>query len=196
MAEVGGDAVAFGLRVEGVPVGAVDAAVLADDGGDDVHRAVQGPDRGPPAAVRVAFRGEAGRGDQTLGDVGPLGVSQIRVARVGAHRAQPHRPLGRPGADPCGRGVQDTATENLLRIAEEGELLTRSAIVGTDQPGPQPVAGVIVPVEGGNQCGSGGGALQVGDHGVPSQAVGGARRAGWQQEDPQIGRFGPAGDRW
>src|SRR5262249_47731410 len=90
VAEFGGGAGARGLDVEGVAVGAVDVSVLAHDGGDDVHRPVAVADCRPPAAVPVAGGGEPGRGDQAPGHVGPLGVAQVRVARVGAHRTHPH----------------------------------------------------------------------------------------------------------
>ncbi|MEV0188290.1 hypothetical protein AB0I39_07115 [Kitasatospora purpeofusca] len=82
-----------GVVGKGIPEGAVDAAVLANDGGDDVHLAVESADRGPPAAVGIAFGGEPGCGDQAPCDVGPLGVGQVLVARIGAHRAHPHGPL-------------------------------------------------------------------------------------------------------
>lgn len=39
VAEFGGDAVALGLQLEGVAVSVVHAAVLADEGGHDVHQA-------------------------------------------------------------------------------------------------------------------------------------------------------------
>lgn len=108
VAELGGDAAALGLQVEGVAVGVVDAAVLAGEGGHDVHQAGLVAHGDPPAGVRIAVRGDAGGRHHPAGHLGPLRVGQVGVPGVGADRADPHRPLGRAGPealDGCVEGV-------------------------------------------------------------------------------------------
>ncbi|WP_210524784.1 hypothetical protein [Streptomyces scabiei] len=196
MAEFGGNAVALGLQVEGVAVGVVDAAVLAGEGGHDVHLPCLVAQSDPPAGVRVAVRGDAGGRHHPAGHLGPLRVGQVGVPGIGADRADPHRPLGRAGSealDGCVKGVGQIRQR--VGLVEHLDLDT--VAVPGDQAGVEVVAALARPVQIREQTGGVVGALQVGDHGVYLEGEWrtGARVAEPSgREDPQNPRFGPAGD--
>ncbi|MEV5952503.1 hypothetical protein AB0M11_01775 [Streptomyces sp. NPDC051987] len=147
--------------MEGVAEGVVDAAVLAGEGGHDVHQAGLVAHGDPPAGVRIALRGDAGGRHQPAGHLGPLRVGQVGVSGIGADRADPHRPLGRSGPealDGCVEGVGQ-----VRRRVGLGEHLDRGAVaVSRDQVGG---AALARPVHICEQAGGVAGALQVGDHG-------------------------------
>ena len=84
------DAAAFGLGAAGFVVQAGPAAVLADEGGDDVDVVVGVPDGCPPAGVLVAVGGDAGGGDHAAGDGRPVLVGQDRVLRGGPYGQVPY----------------------------------------------------------------------------------------------------------
>ncbi|WP_328697443.1 hypothetical protein [Streptomyces sp. NBC_00342] len=94
MTQIGGDSAALRLEAEGISVAVVEAAVLTSEGGHDVHlpRLVAHCD--PPAGIRIALWSDTGNGHETAGDRGPLGVGEVRLAGVGADRADPYRPFG------------------------------------------------------------------------------------------------------
>lgn len=82
-----------------VPV-ACGAQVASDLGGGDVDVVVGMPDGDPPAAVRIVCRCDAGRCDDTAGDVRPFGVVEDAVAGCGADGAVPHVLLRGPAESP------------------------------------------------------------------------------------------------
>lgn len=79
------DAAAFGLGAAGLVVPTRSAAVVSDEGGDDVDVVVGVADGGPPAGLLVAVGGYAGGGDHAAGDGRPVLVGQDRILRGSPH---------------------------------------------------------------------------------------------------------------
>ena len=197
VAEFGGDAVAFALQAEGIAVGVVEAAVLACEGRHDMHLAGLVAQGDPAAGVRIAV-GRDGDRRNPAGDFCPLSIGQIAVARGRADRADPHRPLGRPGAETLHGRVQSIG--QVGQGVRAGEQVDRGTVaVPAHQTGVALIAVFARPEQVGEQAGSVAGPLKVSDHGVDLEGERrelhpGDRASG--REDPHDPRFGPPGNRW
>jgi hypothetical protein len=146
---VGLDAAAFGLGAGGGAVVIGSAAVLADQGGDQVD-VVVGVADGGPAAARAVAGVDAGGGDDPSGGVGPLGVGEGAVSGGGPDGGVPDVLVG---AGVVGDQVQGFVQE-MGEVAEGGSWV--AAGVGGEA------------VEGGDEVGVGvflaaAGAVEVGE---------------------------------
>ncbi|WNZ12010.1 hypothetical protein [Streptomyces sp. 11x1] len=143
----------------------MEAAVLAGEGGHDVHLPCLVAHGDPPAGVRIALRRDAGGRHDPAGHVGPLRVGRVGVPGIGADRADPHWPLGSSGPealDGCVEGVGQ-----VRRCVGLGEHLDRGTVaVPRDQTGVGVVAALAWPVQVLKEADGMAGTLQVGDHGV------------------------------
>lgn len=173
MAELGGDAVALLLQAEGVAIRVVNAAVLAGEGRHHVHLPGLVAQRDPPAGVWIASGCDGDR-RQASGDLGPLGIAQVGALGVGADRADPHRPLGRPGAQ-----VLDGRVQGVSQVGQGvgvGEQIDRGSVaIPFHQAEVALVAALARPVQVGEQTGGVAGALKADDHGTDLE---GERRNG------------------
>lgn len=84
------DLAGLGLGAGGIAVQAGLAAVLADQGGNDVDVVVRVPDRSPPAAGSAVVRGDAGGRDHTAGDGRPLLVGEDGILGGCTYGQVPH----------------------------------------------------------------------------------------------------------
>ena len=106
--EVAGDS----LSLVSVVPGPGGAAVLADEGGDDVDVVVGVADGDPPHGLVVAVWGESDTGHEFFGDVLPLLVGQGPVDGMVADRAVPH------GQRRRARGRSDGLFQELDQLLE------------------------------------------------------------------------------
>ncbi len=127
------DLAAFGLGALAVAVVARAAAVLAHGGGHDVDVVLGVAHRDPPAGGVVTVGGDAGGVHDPAGDLGPLLVGQIAVARRGAHGAVPHV-LGHLLAGAL-LAYAHGLVEVVGQFAQEGVVLVQGCAAGVGDAG-------------------------------------------------------------
>lgn len=120
----------LGALAGAVVVGA--AAVLPDEGGDDVD-VVGGVADGGPAAAGAVAGVDAGGGDHAAGDLGPLLVGQDRVVGGGAHGTVPDVLVGTLVRSEEGQGLVEEMLEVLLRRREVAAGVGGHGVEGGDQ---------------------------------------------------------------